>query len=82
MKRSEMVKKLSHKLICPHVIIEPGIEILFETKAKNILEFLEKEGVINPPPIQGVYNTLLTPPTVSPTGNLDYGMHRAWEPEE
>lgn len=48
MKRSEMIKLLSKKLICPHVILYDGIEKCFESKAEYVLEFLEKIGMSPP----------------------------------
>lgn len=48
----------------------------------RIFCFLEEQGIIIPPPIPGVYNPLLTPPTVNPSGTVDQGFHRAWEDEE
>jgi hypothetical protein len=48
MKRSEMIEKLSRALICPHVILEPGIENHFVPKAEYILDLLEKSGMLPP----------------------------------
>lgn len=48
MKRSEMIKKLSAIMICPHTVIEPGIDLAFEWKAKRVLDFIEELGMLPP----------------------------------
>jgi hypothetical protein len=46
--------------------------------ADHILKRLEDAGML-PPPCPGIYDTV---PTVTMTGNLDYGWKRQWEPED
>lgn len=46
--------------------------------ADHILTKIEKAGMI-PPPCPGIYDLV---PTVTPTGNLDYGWKRDWEKED
>jgi hypothetical protein len=48
-----------------------------EKDADFLLDALEKVGML-PPEMVGVYDTV---PTVTPTGNHDYGWKRGWEPE-
>lgn len=49
MKRSEAIKALSRRCICPHVVLYEGIEKIFESKAESILNFVEKELGMAPP---------------------------------
>lgn len=44
-----------------------------------VLKCVEDLGML--PPTTNYYNTVLTPPTVTPTGELDYSFHRGWEEE-
>lgn len=75
MKRSEMIKKVRQAVNeARGVFDDPHISI---EEADVVLSKLEQAGM-NPPPIQGVYDTV---PTVTPTGNLNYGFKREWEPE-
>ena len=80
MKRSEMIKILSPILICPHMVIQPGVAECFEPKAKRILELLEKHGMLPPfHPTKHDWTAELTP-----TGNIDYGRRNLneWESED
>ena len=78
MKRSEVVK-----LIYKYILHECGDshEITHQNNSKidaeAILSLIERVGMF-PPEINGVYDTV---PTVTPTGNFEYGWKRGWEPE-
>lgn len=49
MKRSDAIKALSYKMICPHVILYDGIDKAFRSKAETILNFMEQELGMKPP---------------------------------
>lgn len=68
MKRSEM-KEHIYNALCGLFMDSDWVE--------QILSTVEELGML-PPPIEGVYDNI---PTVTPTGNLDYGWKRGWEPE-
>lgn len=73
MKRSEMLIEIYRLLHC-------GADYPTEDE---ILDKLEDLGMLPPLVTHNYYNTLLTPPTMSPAGNLDYGFHKSheWEQE-
>lgn len=48
MKRSEMIRFLSRRLICPHVVLHEGIENHYVQKAESLLHGLEKLGMLPP----------------------------------
>lgn len=50
---------------------------VYPEDAERMLEALLKAGML-PPKMEGVYDPV---PTVTPTGNLDYGWARGWEQE-
>lgn len=71
MKRSEMIYHIKYYLYGNSQYSEHN------DMAEGLLNEIERQGML-PPTIQGVYDTV---PTVTPTGNLDYGWKRGWENE-
>ena len=81
MTRNDMVKSIASELILAW-LNTMGIRTLppfdkAQEMADSILLKIELEGML-PPKMFGVYDNV---PTVTPTGNLDYGFKRGWEPE-
>lgn len=71
MKRSEMVRAIERVLA--DVRMESS-----QSRADRVLKIIEYKGML-PPVMEGIYDPV---PTVTPTGNLDYGWKRGWEPED
>jgi len=55
MKRSEAIKKLLPKVLCPHVVIkqENYDSGVYHDKAEKLLVFIEEELGMKPPPFYG-----------------------------
>ena len=49
MKRSEAVAKLISKVICPHVVLSQEQYEIWQTKADELLTFIEQELRMKPP---------------------------------
>lgn len=81
MKRSEMIKIIEEELQ-KFLNLDEYTENGTGNGAK-FLDRLEKAGMLPPLVTYNYYNTILTPPTRTPSGNLDYSLHKAneWEKE-
>lgn len=76
MKRSEMLAIIEDYL--EKFDMGGSLSHLTYAESSNVLLCrLEVEGML-PPEIDGKYSNV---PTVTPTGNLDYGYERGWESE-
>lgn len=78
MKRSEMIKKVA-EMFEEHSNNQQYKGYSHKGLAETFLDIVEDLGML--PPTTNYYNTVLTPPTVTPTGELDYSFHRGWEKE-
>lgn len=78
MRRSEMIKKLSCKLICPHVVLTPGMEDCFVPKAEIILDYLEEMGMLPPKRVVSEEQWVTRDEVTFKRGPIS---HRSWEPE-
>ena len=76
MKRSEVVIKMTRYYGIRHPMVEAGYITPLQFM-ESMLALVEEMGMI-PPEVRGEYDSV---PTVTPTGNHDYGWIRKWEKE-
>jgi hypothetical protein len=75
MKKSEMVEKLIHHVICPHVVLYDGIQDVYRFRAEKLLEDLDRLGML-PPSYRISHNG-----GFCNCGECGSAFHR-WEPED